>query len=95
MHRPGRYDGHRQDSHNLLFPRSRASVWAIFPPAWKLPQLVALAFCNITRAQMAEALDSKVGAASGLHLLGPSQHTAFAASLRAPRGLYGICVEPG
>ena len=43
--------------------RSRASVWAIFPPTWKLPQLVALSFCNITRAQMAEALDSKVGLA--------------------------------
>ena len=41
--------------------RSRASVWAIFPPAWKLPQLVSLSFCNITRAQLAEALDSKVG----------------------------------
>lgn len=40
--------------------KSRASVWALFPPGWRVPQQVALSFCSITRAQLAEALDSKV-----------------------------------
>ena len=47
--------------------KSRSSVWALFPPGWRLPQQVALSFCSITRAQLAEALDSKVWPPALLH----------------------------
>ncbi|KAK9786068.1 hypothetical protein WJX73_001616 [Symbiochloris irregularis] len=36
--------------------KGRGDVWGVFPPHWHLPQLVALACCSITKAQLAEAL---------------------------------------
>ena len=38
----------------------RAAVWAIFPEAWRLPHLLCLMFCSITKAQLAQSLDAKV-----------------------------------
>ena len=40
--------------------KTREEVWAVFPEAWRVPQLLCLMFCNITKTQLAEILDSKV-----------------------------------
>ena len=40
--------------------RAREEVWKVFPETWRLPQLLCLAFCSITKAQLAEILDFKV-----------------------------------
>ncbi|KAK9837632.1 hypothetical protein WJX74_001749 [Apatococcus lobatus] len=39
--------------------KAREEVWAVFPEAWRVPQLLCLMFCNITKTQLAEILDSK------------------------------------
>ena len=61
--------------------KSRASVWALFPPGWRVPQQVALSFCSITRAQLAEALDSKVRGLGRYRLCTPMHAAMGAASL--------------
>ncbi|DBB02539.1 hypothetical protein WJX82_000485 [Trebouxia sp. C0006] len=39
--------------------RAREEVWAIFPEAWRVPQLLCLMFCQVTKGQVAEMLDSR------------------------------------
>lgn len=39
--------------------KAREEVWAIFPEAWRLPQLLCLMFCQVTKSQVAEILDSR------------------------------------
>lgn len=39
--------------------QKRAALWSIFPEAWRLPQLLCLMFCSITKAQLAQSLDAK------------------------------------
>ncbi|KAL3139007.1 hypothetical protein ABBQ32_005811 [Trebouxia sp. C0010 RCD-2024] len=39
--------------------KGREEVWAIFPEAWRLPQLLCLMFCQVTKSQVAEILDSR------------------------------------
>ena len=39
---------------------ARKDIWAIFPPAWHVPQLLCIMFCNITKTMLAEILDLKV-----------------------------------
>lgn len=42
---------------------ARKDIWAIFPPGWHVPQLLCIMFCNITKSQLAEILDLRVGRA--------------------------------
>lgn len=37
--------------------KANEDVWKIFPPAWRVPYLVCMQFCKITRAQLMEILD--------------------------------------
>jgi hypothetical protein len=39
---------------------ARKDVWSIFPPHWHVPQLLCIMFCNITKTQLAEILDTRV-----------------------------------
>ena len=39
---------------------ARKEIWAIFPHAWHVPQLLCIMFCNITKTMLAEILDLKV-----------------------------------
>lgn len=39
---------------------ARKDVWGIFPPHWHVQQLLCIMFCNITKAQLAEILDTRV-----------------------------------
>lgn len=39
--------------------RAREEVWAIFPEPWRVPQLLCLMFCQVTKSQVAEILDTK------------------------------------
>lgn len=39
---------------------ARREVWAVFPPAWHVTQLLCVMFCNITKTALAEILDLKV-----------------------------------
>ncbi|DBA74723.1 TPA: hypothetical protein ACH3X2_009385 [Trebouxia sp. C0005] len=39
--------------------RAREEVWAIFPEAWRVPQLLCLMFCQVTKGQVAGMLDSR------------------------------------
>lgn len=36
--------------------KTRTDVWNVYPPHWRLPQTVALAWCAITKTQLAESL---------------------------------------
>ncbi|KAK2077673.1 hypothetical protein QBZ16_004519 [Prototheca wickerhamii] len=36
---------------------TRREVWALFPSDWRVPQLLCLAFCTITKAALGEILD--------------------------------------
>lgn len=38
---------------------ARKDVWSIFPSHWHVPQLLCIMFCNITKTQLAEILDTK------------------------------------
>ncbi|KFM24563.1 Vacuolar protein sorting-associated protein 53-like protein [Auxenochlorella protothecoides] len=38
---------------------ARREVWAVFPPAWHVTQLLCVMFCNITKTALAEILDLK------------------------------------
>lgn len=38
---------------------SRKDVWAIFPSDWRVPQLLCVTFCSITKTQLAEILDDR------------------------------------
>ncbi|KAL6779641.1 VPS53 [Auxenochlorella protothecoides x Auxenochlorella symbiontica] len=40
---------------------ARREVWAVFPPAWHVTQLLCVMFCNITKTALAEILDLKSG----------------------------------
>lgn len=35
-------------------------MWSIFPAHWHVPQLLCIMFCNITKTQLAEILDTRV-----------------------------------
>lgn len=35
----------------------RPEQWAVFPNSWRVPQLVSMAFCKVTKSQLAEILD--------------------------------------
>ncbi|KAK9815375.1 hypothetical protein WJX72_002419 [[Myrmecia] bisecta] len=37
--------------------RAREEVWAIFPEAWRVPQLTCQMFCSLTKAQLGQILD--------------------------------------
>eukprot|EP00803_Ostreobium_quekettii_P001132 evm.model.scf_469.3 EVM.evm.TU.scf_469.3 scf_469:18127-25928(-) len=37
----------------------RAAQWAVFPESWRAPQLVCMAFCKVTKSQLAEILDQQ------------------------------------
>ncbi len=39
---------------------ARRDIWALFPPAWHVPQLLCVMFANITKTQLAEILDIRV-----------------------------------
>ena len=39
--------------------QSKESMWAVFPPHWRVPQLLSVSLCKLTRAQLAEALDAR------------------------------------
>ena len=39
---------------------ARREVWSIFPQHWALPALLCIMFCNITKTQLAEILDTRV-----------------------------------
>ena len=39
---------------------ARRDIWAVFPPAWHVPQLLCIMFANITKSALAEILDTKV-----------------------------------
>jgi hypothetical protein len=45
-------------------------VWNIFPQGWHVPQLLCATFCNITKTQLGEILDLKVGGGDALHMGG-------------------------
>ncbi|KAK9858463.1 hypothetical protein WJX84_000384 [Apatococcus fuscideae] len=45
--------------------KAREEVWAVFPESWRVPQLLCLMFCNITKTQLAEILDSKAAELGG------------------------------
>ena len=34
-------------------------MWAVFPAHWRVPQLLCVSLCKLTRAQLAEALDTR------------------------------------
>lgn len=38
---------------------ARKDVWGIFPADWRVPQLLCVTFCSITKTQLAEILDEK------------------------------------
>lgn len=38
---------------------SKESMWAVFPAHWRVPQLLSVSLCKLTRAQLAEALDAR------------------------------------
>ncbi|GAB4819166.1 hypothetical protein N2152v2_006212 [Parachlorella kessleri] len=38
---------------------ARKDVWSIFPAHWHVPQLLCIMFCNITKTQLAEVLDTR------------------------------------
>lgn len=38
---------------------SKESMWAVFPTHWRVPQLLSVSLCKLTRAQLAEALDAR------------------------------------
>lgn len=38
---------------------ARQAIWAIFPAEWRVPQLLCVTFCSITKTQLAEILDEK------------------------------------
>ncbi|CAM6084244.1 unnamed protein product [Calypogeia fissa] len=38
--------------------RANEEVWQMFPPAWKVPYLLCMQFCKVTRAQLMEILDT-------------------------------------
>lgn len=38
---------------------TRRDVWAIFPADWRVPQLLAVTFCSITKTALAEILDDR------------------------------------
>jgi vacuolar protein sorting-associated protein 53 len=40
---------------------ARKDVWGIFPADWRVPQLLCVTFCSITKTQLAEILDEKAG----------------------------------
>ncbi|GMH38305.1 hypothetical protein BSKO_06189 [Bryopsis sp. KO-2023] len=35
----------------------RPELWAVFPQSWRVPQLVSMSFCKVTKSQLAEVLD--------------------------------------
>ncbi|GAQ83207.1 vacuolar protein sorting-associated protein 53 [Klebsormidium nitens] len=37
--------------------RAKEDVWAIFPHSWRVPYLLCMQFCKVTRAQLMEILD--------------------------------------
>jgi hypothetical protein len=39
--------------------QSKESMWAVFPAHWRVPQLLSVSLCKLTRAQLAEALDAR------------------------------------
>ena len=39
--------------------QSKESMWAVFPAHWRVPQLLCVSLCKLTRAQLAEALDTR------------------------------------
>ena len=39
--------------------KAREEAWAVFPPSWRVPQLITLALCKITRTQVMEMLDAQ------------------------------------
>jgi len=39
--------------------QSKQSMWAVFPAHWRVPQLLSVSLCKLTRAQLAEALDAR------------------------------------
>ena len=40
---------------------ARADIWRIFPEGWHLQQQLCLTFCAITKSQLADILQAKVG----------------------------------
>ena len=38
----------------------RSSQWAVFPDSWRASQLVCMAFCKVTKSQLAEILDQVI-----------------------------------
>lgn len=38
---------------------ARQAIWAIFPAEWRVPQLLCVTFCSMTKTQLAEILDEK------------------------------------
>ncbi|KAK3262239.1 HIT domain protein [Cymbomonas tetramitiformis] len=45
--------------------RTKQEIWDLFPAAWRVPKMICMYFCKITRAQISEILDDQLQVETG------------------------------